>query len=69
MLRQSFEIPPIFALTELPRQREKTLALDIAHVIGDFFDAGDLRPWRISIVRTNSAASSKDSWVPVSNQA
>src|SRR5712671_126618 len=40
-LRQSFEIPPVFTLAQLPGESKKALAIDIAHIIGYLLDAGD----------------------------
>jgi hypothetical protein len=42
LVRQRFQVTAILALAELLRQAQQTLAVDIAHVIGDFLDAGDL---------------------------
>lgn len=42
LVGQRFQVTAILALAELLRQAQQTLAVDIAHVIGDFLDAGDL---------------------------
>jgi hypothetical protein len=40
--RQPFEVSGIVTFTQMAGEDEEALAVDIAHMIGDLFDAGDL---------------------------
>src|SRR5204863_6542582 len=43
-LEQAFQIAPIVVLAETAGLREQLVAVDIAHIVGDLLDAGDLEP-------------------------
>ena len=66
---QSFQIPSILALAQMPSESEQPLAVDIAHMIGDLLNAGDLEALAHLDRAYELGRFEQGFVVPVSNQA
>jgi hypothetical protein len=69
VLKYPLQIPPVVRLAQFADRPLQSSGVDEALAKGDFLGTGDLEALTFSRTRTNSAASSRLSGVPVSSQA